>query len=234
MEVPPQFQQIADELQERGGAPADGAAAGRQAVAAAEGSGALSGSMGGAADGVGAGGAQTGVEGGSRGSGDGGSAASAAAGVPRKYTITPHDGPDSAAGSGATAGLPPQQAQQQAQQQPVAAANGTASGPAEPAMTLLVAGQRYHVVNTQLLLLSMLREYATFRDAVPAFAAEVRTLVHDPGRGLCVAAACIGTGGGVLARVGTSFLFSPTVCPAFFTPTADPIVCRWRSACWSC
>ncbi len=174
VEVPPQFQQIADELQERGGAPPDSLAAGSQAASAAEGSGALSSSMGGAADGVGGGGPQAGADGGGRGSSDGGSAAPPPGGAPRKYTITPHDGPGSAWNPGAAAGLPPPPAQQQQEAQQQAAANGTGGGPAEPAMTLQVAGQRYHVVNTQLLLLSMLREYATFRDAVPAFAAEVR------------------------------------------------------------
>lgn len=169
MEVPPQFQQIADELAERGGAPADGPATGSQASAAAEGSGVLSSGMGGAADGAGAVGPPAGVEAGCRGSGDGGGAVPSSGGVPRKYTITPHDGPGSAADPAAAAGVPPPHAQQQQH----AAANGTASGPVEPAMTLLAAGQRYHVVNTQLLLLSMLREYAAFRDAVPAFAAEV-------------------------------------------------------------
>ena len=168
--MPPQFQQIADELQQRGGAPPDGAAApaaGSQAAAAAEGSGVLGGSMGAGADEGAAGVPQAGIGGGGRGSGDGGggTAPAGAAGAARKYTITPHDGPP----AGAEPGQDATQQQQQAQaQQP----NG--AGPAEPAMVLLVGGQRYHVVNTQLLLLSMLREYAAFRDAVPAFAAEVR------------------------------------------------------------
>lgn len=47
------------------------------------------------------------------------------------------------------------------------------------APVLVVAGQGYHVVNTQLLLLSMLRDYRAFRDVMPAFGAEVAQRVLE-------------------------------------------------------
>ena len=47
------------------------------------------------------------------------------------------------------------------------------------ARTLVVAGTAYHVVDTELVLISMLGEYLAFRDAVPAFAAEVAQRVLE-------------------------------------------------------
>ena len=77
--------------------------------------------------------------------------------VPRKYTITP---PEGLAANGSGGG-------------------GGAAGATGPSAALLVAGQRYHVVNTQLLLLSTLRDYLAFRDVVPAFGAEVAQRVLE-------------------------------------------------------
>ncbi|GAB4818839.1 hypothetical protein N2152v2_005885 [Parachlorella kessleri] len=48
-----------------------------------------------------------------------------------------------------------------------------------PLDVLVVGSQRYHVVNTALLLLSMLGEYLAFRDSVPGFAAEVAQRVLE-------------------------------------------------------
>ena len=73
--------------------------------------------------------------------------------VQRKFTITPHD--------------------THVHAQP---AGGQQSG---PAAVLVVGGKRYHVVDTQLVLLSMLGEYLAFRDAVPAFSAEVAQRVLE-------------------------------------------------------
>ncbi|KAL4452640.1 hypothetical protein ABPG75_008302 [Micractinium tetrahymenae] len=169
VEVPPQFQQLAAQLEERGaqaGAslPATAAAeapARGHAAAAAEGNG--PGSRRGTADAEAAGAADGSGGGGSGGGDDSG-------GVPRKFTITPPEGPGPPAS--AQHPLP----QQQQQQQP--AANGGAA-PAGPAPVLVAGGRGYHVVNTQLLMLSMLSEYLAFRDAVPAFAAEVAQRVLE-------------------------------------------------------
>lgn len=157
VQVAPQFQQLAAQLEERGaqaGAPppapsaAEEAASG-QAAAAAEGSGAGSRRVTAGAEAAGGAG-----DGGGGGGGDG------TGEVPRKFTITPPDG-----------GAPP------AQQQP--AANGGGGAQAGPAPVLVAGGRGYHVVNTQLLMLSMLCEYLAFRDAVPSFAAEVAQRVLE-------------------------------------------------------
>lgn len=160
VQVPAQFQQLAAELEERGAlagaqqpaAPAAEGLSGAQAAAAAEGSGA--GSRRGTADSEAPGAASSAAADG--GGGDG------AGGVPRKFTITPPDGAGPAA--------------QQAQQAP--AANGGVA-PAGPAPLLVAGGRGYHVVNTQLIVLGMLGEYLAFRDAVPAFAAEVAQRVLE-------------------------------------------------------
>jgi vacuolar protein sorting-associated protein 54 len=47
------------------------------------------------------------------------------------------------------------------------------------AATLAAGGRAFHVVNTQLLLLASFREYLAFRDAVPAFRAEVAQRVLE-------------------------------------------------------
>ena len=165
VQVAPQFQEIVLQLEQRG------AGAGAVGAEAAAGSGAdrrpspFSSSDGAAA-----------AEGISIGAVAAASAAAIAVGseegqaeVARKFTITPQD----------SAAAPPAQPNGSTAAAAVTAGNGSGGGGSIPAMVLQVAGQGYHVVNTQLLLLSMLREYLAFRDAVPAFSAEVAQRVLE-------------------------------------------------------
>lgn len=64
--------------------------------------------------------------------------------IVRKFTITPHTEPAAAAGA-------------------VAAGGPAGASPGAPQDVLFVEGQRYHVVNTALLLLSMVGDYLAFR-----------------------------------------------------------------------
>ena len=146
VEVAPRFQEIVEQLEQRG--------AGTAGAGAAAGGGGIdrrpspfsSSDRAAAADGISTGAATAAAS--AAGSEEGGAAGA------RKFTITPQD-------SAAPAPTQP------------------GGGGSTPAMVLQVAGQRYHVVNTQLLLLSMLREYLAFRDAVPAFSAEVAQRVLE-------------------------------------------------------
>ena len=90
--------------------------------------------------------------------------------VARKFTITPQD---------SAAPAPAQPNGSASATAAATAGGGSGGGGSIPAMVLQVARQGYHVVNTQLLLLSMLREYLAFCDAVPAFSAEVAQRVLE-------------------------------------------------------
>lgn len=166
VEVPPQFQGITDELQQRGLADAVQAADAGAGLVRSRSSATQAGAAvaappidGSASNGGGLSAAPEGESG----------TAAPGGPIPRKYTITPHDGTVSS----------DTQQQQQQHQQPFLAQQEQLQGQQQspngvgPARTLVVEGLPFHVVNTELLLLSMLRDYLDFRDAVPAFAAEV-------------------------------------------------------------
>jgi hypothetical protein len=207
VEVPLQFQELVEELEQQGAAAALSAAQTSAQTSAAAAAGAGAGAAAAAAHPhprrhtaapVLGGGHVNGVSGGGSGGAANGSAgawpadalpvAAAAAGggggadsertaVPRKFTITPHDGPSqpgTAAAPGAAAAAP---SSSSATAAAGAAVEQAARAPFAP--VLVVAGQGYHVVNTQLLLLSMLREYRRFHAAMPAFAAEVAQRVLE-------------------------------------------------------
>ncbi|KAL4854749.1 Histidinol-phosphate aminotransferase 2 [Chlorella vulgaris] len=204
VQVPLQFQELVEELEQQGAAAALSAAQSAAQASAAAAAGAGAGAAAAAAHPhprrhtaapVLGGGHANGVSGGGSGGAANGSAgawpadalpvAAAAAGgggaesegtaVPRKFTITPHDNPShpgTATAPGAAAAASSSLAAEAG-----AGVQQAARAPFTP--VLVVAGQGYHVVNTQLLLLSMLREYRRFHAAMPAFAAEVAQRVLE-------------------------------------------------------
>ena len=159
IEVHPQFQAIVDELEQRA---ADLAAAEASPAPAASVAARPNGRLAAAdADEVGA----------AVGTGhpvravDAQAAEDARAANPRKFTITPQQQEEGGGGDGAAS---------------TSDDAVVVGGGGSPAAVLRVGGHAcFHVVNTQLLLLSMLREYLAFRDAVPAFSAEVAQRVLE-------------------------------------------------------
>lgn len=205
VQVPLQFQELVEELEQQGAAAALSAAqsAAQTSAAAAAGAGAgaaaaaahphprhhtaapvLGGSHANGVSGGGSGGAANGSAGAwpadalpvaAAAAGGGGGAESDGTAVPRKFTITPHDGPSQPGTSTA-----PGAAAAASSAATAAAGEGVEQAARAPfAPVLVVAGQGYHVVNTQLLLLSMLREYRRFHAAMPGFAAEVAQRVLE-------------------------------------------------------